>query len=75
MVRSGHDIAMLWAVVEILLIEEKMPDEFHDHELSGRWAGVRDVHLMADWLLLYRVMGDELVLIRTGTHRDLFSNN
>ncbi len=72
MVRSGSDPELLWAVVDMLANQYGIPEEFRDHELTGRWAGVRDIHVQADWLLLYQMTGAELTLIRTGTHRDLF---
>ncbi|WP_205622672.1 type II toxin-antitoxin system YafQ family toxin, partial [Haliea salexigens] len=43
-----------------------------DHPLRGDWKGYRDAHIEPDWLLLYRIEGDELHLARTGTHADLF---
>jgi hypothetical protein len=36
------------------------------------WNGFRDLHIEPDWLLLYRIEGDELQLAGTGTHSDLF---
>lgn len=75
MVRTGNDPSHLWAVVELLSSEDDIPDEFRDHELTGRWAGVHDIHVEADWLLLYQVADNDLVLIRTGTHLDLFSKS
>jgi mRNA interferase YafQ len=73
MLRSGHDPDLLWAVVELLMIQDQIPEEFRDHELGGEWAGVRDIHIEPDWLLLYQVSARDLILIRTGTHDDLFS--
>lgn len=75
MVRLGSDPEMFWAVVEILASEEEIPKEFRDHELKGEWAGVRDIHVEADWLLLYKVSQPDLILIRTGTHSDIFSKS
>jgi mRNA interferase YafQ len=43
-----------------------------DHPLKGSWKGYRDAHVEPDWLLIYRVTGDELHLVRTGSHADLF---
>lgn len=56
-----------------LLNEEQLPPEYRDHPLKGKWAGHRDFHIQGDWLVIYRVENDEiLVLVRTGTHSDLF---
>jgi len=40
--------------------------------LSGEWKGVSECHIDPDWLLIYDVTPDEVLLIRTGTHSDLF---
>jgi len=72
MLLSGHDQDLIWAVVALLANQEEIPEEFRDHELGGEWAGVRDIHVEADWLLLYQVSRQDLILIRTGTHDDLF---
>ena len=72
MMRLGHDPELMRAVIEILAAQDDIPAEFRDHELEGEWAGVRDVHIEADWLLLYQISGQDLILIRTGTHEDLF---
>ena len=72
MLRLGHDPELFRAVVELLVEQSGIPKEFRDHELEGEWAGVRDVHIEADWLLLYQVTDRDLILIRTGRHVDLF---
>lgn len=43
-----------------------------DHPLKGEWQGFRECHIQGDWLLIYRLEGDTLALVRTGTHSDLF---
>ena len=50
-----------------------LPERYKDHPLKGDWKGYRDAHVGPHWLLIYRVVGDELHLVRTGTHADLFS--
>jgi mRNA interferase YafQ len=49
-----------------------LPERYRDHPLQGGWKGYREAHIEPDWLLIYRVTGDELHLVRTGTHADLF---
>ena len=57
----------------MLLIERKpLSSLYRDHALKGNWNGYRDAHIEPDWLLIYRIKGDELHLARTGTHADLF---
>ncbi|MBO4228169.1 type II toxin-antitoxin system YafQ family toxin [Bradyrhizobium neotropicale] len=43
-----------------------------DHPLKGPWEGYRGCHVQGDWCLIYQHNSDELVLVRTGTHSDLF---
>jgi mRNA interferase YafQ len=46
--------------------------QYKDHPLRGEWAGYREFHAEPDWIVIYRVVGEFLVLARTGTHSDLF---
>lgn len=43
-----------------------------DHPLKGEWIGYRECHLADDWLLVYKVAGDDIHFARTGTHSDMF---
>ena len=70
--KRGKDMAKLRAVIEVLLAAEPLPPRLKDHSLSGEWSGFRDCHVEPDWVLIYRIEGDELILARTGTHADLF---
>ena len=49
-----------------------MADQYQDHRLKGQYKDKRDCHLEGDWILIYAVLDDELVLYRTGSHADLF---
>ena len=68
------DIELLDDIIRALSRGETLPEKNKDHELSGDWAGHRECHIQPDWLLIYRIEGDVLVLTlaRTGTHADLF---
>jgi len=70
--RRGKDMEKLRIVLLLLINGEPLPSSYRDHALQGNWKGFRDLHIEPDWLLLYRVEGDELQLARTGTHADLF---
>jgi len=59
-------------LLTLLLDEKRLPARYKDHPLRGAWIGYRDAHIEPDWLLIYRVLRDELQLIRVGTHADLF---
>jgi mRNA interferase YafQ len=70
--RRGKDIDELLAAVELLTETGSLPDAYRPHRLEGEWAGVWECHIEQDWLLIYAVTPREVVLIRTGTHLDLF---
>ena len=67
-------IDLLEDVVTALAMGEPLPDTNKDHALTGNWVGHRECHIQPDWLLIYRIEDDVLVLTlaRTGTHSDLF---
>lgn len=68
------DINLLDDIIRKLSFGEKLPEENKDHPLSGDWSGFRECHIQPDWLLIYKLEDDVLVLTltRTGTHSDLF---
>lgn len=72
--RRHKDLSKLREVVALLENEQPLPERCRDHVLSGGWAQARECHIEPDWLLVYRVDAarKELVLVRTGTHADLF---
>ena len=73
-IKRGLKIELLEEVVALLATGTPLPEKNKDHALSGDWAGHRDCHILPDWLLIYRIEDDVLVLTlaRTGTHSDLF---
>ena len=73
-IKRGLKIELLEQVVELLSMGEPLPDKNHDHDLSCDWVGHRECHILPDWLLIYRIEDNILVLTlaRTGSHRDLF---
>ena len=70
----GYDISLLTVVIKKLAVGEPLPAKYRDHDLFGDYTGCRECHITPDWLLIYEVDGDELILYltRTGTHSDLF---
>jgi len=70
--RRGKDIEELIAAVELLVEQGSLPAAYRPHRLSGEWRGVWECHIEPDWLLIYAVSDEEVLLIRTGTHADLF---
>ncbi len=72
--RRGYDISLLAEVIKKLAAGEPLPERNKDHQLLGDYAGCRECHIAPDWLLVYEVDGDMLILYltRTGSHGDLF---
>lgn len=72
--KRGFDLAELETVVNRLAAQQPLPDKNRDHTLTGDYIGFRECHIRPDWLLIYRVDGEDLVLFlfRTGSHTDLF---
>ena len=72
--KRGLDIEKLRNVVNTLASGKPLDEKHRDHNLSGDYNGFRECHIEPDWLLVYRIDGDELelFLFRTGTHSDLF---
>lgn len=72
--KRGLDIEKLLSVVEILANEKPLDEKCKDHALTGNYSGFRECHVQPDWLLIYEIDSDELILglLRTGTHSDLF---
>jgi len=72
MQRQGKDLEKLKAVLENLVKGEELAPRYRDHVLVGQYRGTRECHLEPDWLLIYELAESEIVLIRTGSHSDLF---
>ena len=72
--KRGLKIEILEKIIEQLAMGEVLPEKNRDHELTGNWVGHRECHIQPDWLLVYRIEADILVLTltRTGNHSDLF---
>ena len=72
--KRGLKIELLEEVISTLAMGKTLPEKHKDHALTGNWGGHRECHILPDWLLIYRIEDDVLVLTvsRTGTHSDLF---
>jgi mRNA interferase YafQ len=70
--RRGKNMSKLRALILLLIEGKPLPPRYNDHPLSGDWEHHRDSHIDPDWLLLYKIDGDDLYLVRTGSHSDLF---
>ena len=73
--KRGYNLNLLGSVVNTLAEGKKLDDKYKDHELIGNYVGCRECHITPDWLLIYEISDEELILYltRTGTHSDLFN--
>lgn len=72
--KRGYDISLLTAVIKKIANGEPLTEKNRDHALGGDYSGTRECHIAPDWLLIYEITNQELILYltRTGTHSDLF---
>ncbi len=72
--KQKKDLDLLFDVIDKLASGKKLDPKFRDHDLSGDYAGTRECHIEPDWLLVYEIQNDVLVLMlyRLGTHSELF---
>ena len=70
--KRGKELDKLWTVIDVLLSGQVLPPRFRPHRLSGQWSECWECHVEPDWLLIWGFRDDALVLVRTGSHADLF---
>ncbi len=70
--RRGKDLNKLTDAIARLQEAGALSSAYRAHQLSGNWNNVWECHIEGDWLLIYDVTEEEVRLIRTGTHADLF---
>jgi mRNA interferase YafQ len=68
----NYRVEKLQAMIDRLRAGEQLSPIDDDHPLKGPWQDYRCCHVQGDWLLIYRITQDEVLLARTGTHSDLF---
>ena len=75
MAKRGKDMSKLINVLSILSSGKPLPRKNKDHQLSGNLRDFRECHIEPDWLLLYQIFDDQLILsaTATGTHADLLN--
>jgi len=73
-IKQGKDIGKLKTVLALLASTDSIHEKYQDHSLKGDLRGYRECHIEPDWLLIYQINKDELVLFatRTGTYAELF---
>lgn len=70
--KQDKDISKLKNILSILQSNNVLPIKNKDHQLKGRLKEFRECHIEPDWLLMYKIENDILMLVRTGSHSDLF---
>lgn len=70
--RQKKDLKLLKEVKDLLISESKLPTKYKNHQLIGNYFGHYELHIQADWLLIYKISANELRLVRTGSHSELF---
>ena len=72
--RRGYDLSLLRDVIKLLSEGKELSAKYKDHRLTGDYEGCRECHITPDWLLIYEIDGNMLILYltRTGMHSDLF---
>ncbi len=72
--KQNKDLTKLFSVINDLSDGKALDARYCDHELSGNYRGVRECHIEPDWLLVYEIHDEVLVLMlyRLGSHSDLF---
>ncbi|MCL2197689.1 MAG: type II toxin-antitoxin system YafQ family toxin [Defluviitaleaceae bacterium] len=72
--KRGYNMDLMTDVIKKLAKGEKLDEKYRDHSLKGNYEGCRECHVTPDWLLIYEIVDNELILYltRTGTHSDLF---
>lgn len=74
-IKRGYNINLLGEVIDTIAMGKELPEKYKDHSLINNYkGGCRECHITPDWLLIYEISNQELILylIRTGTHSDLF---
>lgn len=72
--KQGKNIEKLYEIINILACWEELDAKYRDHNLIGNYKGYRECHIEPDWLLIYKIMENILILTlsRTGSHSELF---
>jgi len=70
--KQGKKFDAFKVAINILSEARPLPEKYKDHQLIGNYQGTRECHIGSDWLLIYEIHATELILIRSGSHAELF---
>ena len=71
--KRGKDLSKLRKIINKLLEEELLPPKNRNHKLKGEFEGYWECHIEPDWLLIYKVEGNDICFVRTGSHSEFIS--
>ena len=70
--KQNKDLSKLRVVIEKLVDQQTLESKYKDHQLTGNWKGHRDCHIEPNWILIYQLTDNALILERTDSHSELF---
>ncbi|MDR1905786.1 MAG: type II toxin-antitoxin system YafQ family toxin [Clostridiales bacterium] len=70
--KQGRDIDFLKSIIQIIANETALDKKHQEHLLKGEYENCSECHIKPDWLLIYYIENETLVLLRTGSHSELF---
>lgn len=70
--KRGYDLNKISSIILLLGQDDLEESQYLDHPLKGKYVGLRECHISPDWLLIYHATDEEVTLINSGTHADLF---
>lgn len=74
--KRGQDLKRLAEIIDMLAQEQPLPTKLRDHTFKGTFKDLKELHIAPDWLLIYEITeNNEVFLIRTGTHADVFGHS
>jgi mRNA interferase YafQ len=72
MLKRGKSDEKIKRVIRKLITEKRLEARYKNYRLLGNYKNRRECHIEPDWLLIYKIMENEIIFERTGTHSDLF---
>ncbi|MDX1950227.1 MAG: type II toxin-antitoxin system YafQ family toxin [Rickettsiales bacterium] len=70
--KRGKDLSKLKEIIDILQYKKPLHMKYRNHKLTGNWEGYWELHIEPDWLLIYKIEVNDLIISASGTHADLF---
>ena len=73
--RQNKDLMLLENIMDNITFENPIAAKFRDHHLSNNWINHRELHLRGDWLLIYKLILEEnlVIFVRLGSHAEVFN--